>query len=278
MICFPPELIEYKQWVLWKRLNVNDRTVKLPVSAWSGKAAACDKPETWTTFRHACYALRKYGADGIGFVFTANDPFAGIDLDKCREANGQLKQDASKIVQHLNSYTELSPSGAGLHIIVKATVVGSGRRTGGIEVYSAGRYFTMTGKRLLHTPKEIGHRQAELDAIIGEAFVSGGESECQLKTASRSENGSDVDLIGRALRARSGARFQKLWRGDTSDYDGDKSRADAALCRMLSYWTGGNRERIDRLFRMSALMGEKWDRKTGDDTYGARTIRLTLRP
>ena len=61
-----------------------------------------------------------------------------------------------------------------------------------------------------------------------------------------------------------------------SDYDADHSRADAALCRMLSYWTGADPTRIDRLFRMSGLMRDKWNRKTGEETYGARTIRLSL--
>ena len=276
MIRAPAELTGYKQWVLWKRVEVNGRTAKVPISAWSGKTAGCDKPETWTSFRHVCYALRKYKADGIGFVFTANDPFCGIDLDKCQDANGGLNPRALKTVQRLNSYTELSPSGGGLHVIVKAAITGSGRRNAAIEVYSAGRYFTITGKRLPSTPKEVEPRQAELDALMSELFAKADQNECQSKVAAPFKSRSDADLIGRALKARSGTRFRKLWAGDTSDYDGDHSRADAALCRMLSYWTGGNPEQIDRLFRMSGLMRDKWNRKTGDETYGARTIHLSV--
>ena len=278
MISVPTELTEYKQWVLWKRVDVNGRTAKLPISAWSGKAAACDKPETWTSFRHVCYALRKYRAEGIGFVFTSSDPFCGVDLDHCHDQTGNLNPKASELVRKLSSYTELSPSGTGLHIIVKANIVGSGRRGTGLEIYSAGRYFTITGKHLAGTPDGIEERQSELDGIVREQFrPDRNESE-----AKATEPGlrfrSDTELIRRALGAKSGARFTKLWNGDITDYDGDHSRADAALCRMLSYWTGGNPTHIDRLFRMSGLMRDKWNRKTGEETYGHRTIRLSLRP
>lgn len=84
------------------------------ISPWSGKAAACDKPETWTTFRHACVALRRYTAAGIGFVFTSADPFCGIDLDKCRAKNGRIKDESIKLIHQIGSYAEVSPSGDGL--------------------------------------------------------------------------------------------------------------------------------------------------------------------
>jgi putative DNA primase/helicase len=154
----------------------------------------------------------------------------------------------------------------------------NGRRTEGIEIYAAGRYFTMTGNHLSGTPDCIEDRQGELDSIIRERFpVTALEREA-VSRPPRTDSKPDAEIIGRALRAKSGARFQKLWAGDTSDYDGDHSRADAALCRMLSFWTRGNTEQVDRLFRMSGLMRDKWNRKTGEETYGARTIRLFSRP
>jgi putative DNA primase/helicase len=274
----PGELTQYKQWVLWRRAEVNGRKLKLPISPWSGKAASCDKPETWASFRHACFALRKYKVDGIGFVFTPEDPFCGIDLDKCRSRRGSIDAHCLELVRKLHSYTELSPSGEGLHIIVKASMLENGRRTEGIEIYAAGRYFTMTGNHLSGTPDCIEDRQGELDSIIRERFpVTALEREA-VSRPPRTDSKPDAEIIGRALRAKSGARFQKLWAGDTSDYDGDHSRADAALCRMLSFWTRGNTEQVDRLFRMSGLMRDKWNRKTGEETYGARTIRLFSRP
>jgi putative DNA primase/helicase len=111
----PLELLDYKQWVLWRRAEVNGRITKIPVSPWSGKPAACDKRQTWSTYRHVLYALRRFPCDGIGFVFTEADPFCGIDLDNCRTVNGPITPDALNIIRRFQSYTELSPSGTGAH-------------------------------------------------------------------------------------------------------------------------------------------------------------------
>jgi putative DNA primase/helicase len=275
MIQVPTEMIEYKQWVLWRRVEVYGRTAKLPISAWSGKAAACDKPQTWTTFQHARVACKQFNSDGIGFVFTDADPFCGIDLDKCRKKNGWMSEEAFRLIRHMSSYAEISPSGNGIHIIIRAQLGTAGRRTAGVEVYAAGRYFTMTGRHLDGTPDRIEQRQRELDDLLQERFPS--ESEASRSKTTPRLGLSDSALIDKALSAKSGARFRRLWYGDTSDYDGDHSRADAALCRMLSFWTGGDPERIDRLFRLSGLMRGKWDRRTGRETYGARTIRIISR-
>ncbi|MDQ2843880.1 MAG: hypothetical protein M3Y72_23155 [Acidobacteriota bacterium] len=273
MIPVPDELTEYKQWVVWRRVHSNGRTAKMPISAWSGKAASCDKPETWASFKHACFALRRHKADGIGFVFTEADPFCGIDLDKCRGKDGRIEENSLEIVETLNSYTEVSPSGDGLHIVIKGLLAGSGRRAKALEIYYSGRYFTITGKHLGGTPGVVEERQSELDALLRTRFSAEPEP---TRPANKKPNiAADNDLLARAMEARSGARFMKLWSGDISDYGGDHSRADAALCRMLAFWTGGDGERVDRLFRMSGLMRDKWDRKTGGDTYGMRTIGLS---
>ncbi len=276
MIRIPQTMAEYKQWVLWRRMEVNGRTAKVPISAWSGKAAACDKPQTWTTFRHICVALKRFRADGVGFVFTESDPFCGIDLDNCRGKDGRINDESLKLIRQIDSYAEISPSGDGVHIIVKAELGSSGRRTPGVEVYASGRYFTMTGKHLAGTPETIEERQNELDASLQERLPR--EADRAEPSVTPALRLSDAALLEKAFNAKSGSRFMKLWCGDTADYDGDHSRADAALCRMLAFWTGGDRERIDHLFRMSGLMREKWDRRTGQETYGARTIRVSSRP
>ena len=125
------------------------------------------------------------------------------------------------------------------------------------------------------TPDHIEERQHALDKLLKERFPS--EPDTAEPSLTPPLGLSDAALIEKAFSAKSGFRFRKLWSGDTSDYDGDHSRADAALCRMLSFWTRGDRERIDRLFRMSGLMREKWNRRTGEETYGARTIRISSR-
>jgi primase-polymerase (primpol)-like protein len=89
---------------------------------------------------------------------------------------------------------------------------------------------------------------------------------------------SDEQLIERAKSARNGDRFRRLWAGDLSDYGNDHSRADLALCRILAFWCGGDCERVDRLFRRSGLMREKWDRRTGDSVYGSLTVKAAITP
>ena len=270
----PSELFEYKQWVLWRKVEVNGRITKVPISPWSGKAAACDKPQTWSTYRHVRYALRRFPCDGIGFVFTGADPFCGIDLDHCRQVNGTIAPEARDIIRRFGSYTELSPSGTGAHVLIKAKLHGKGRRSERIEIYNSGRYFTMTGKHLSNTPFAIHDRQQALEGVIAELFPP----EVSLPSAALGNSGSvsDEDLIERAKNARNGDRFRRLWAGDASDYDNEHSRADLALCRTLAFWCGGDCERIDRLFRRSGLMREKWDRRTGDSVYGILTVRAAI--
>jgi primase-polymerase (primpol)-like protein len=269
----PPELLEYKQWVLWRRAEINGRVTKVPVSPWSGKAAACDKPQTWGTYRHVLYALRRFPCDGIGFVFTSADPFCGIDLDNCRTVNGIIATDALDMIRCFGSYTELSPSGTGVHILIKAKLSGKGRRTGHIEIYDSGRYFTISGKHVSGTPFSIQSRQEALEGLEAELFPVASSPRTVVVT---NLDLSDEQIIERATNARNGDRFMRLWAGDASDYGNDRSRADLALCSILAFWCGGDCERIDRLFRRSGLMREKWDRRTGDSVYGSLTIRTAV--
>jgi putative DNA primase/helicase len=270
MIRVPTELLDYKQWVLWRRVEVNGRMTKIPISPWSGKAAACDRPPTWSTYRHSCYALRRYRCDGIGFVFTGADPFCGIDLDQCLTVDGAFVPEALDIIKRLDSYAEISPSGNGAHILIKAKLPGKGRRTSGIEAYDSGRYFTITGKHLSGTPLSIQDRQNVLDELTAKLFSS--ELALPRATLTTATTLSDDDIIERAKNGRHGERFRRLWAGDASDYENDHSRADLALCSMLAFWCGGDGARIDRLFRRSGLMRDKWDRRTGGSAYGILTV------
>ena len=271
----PHELQDYQQWVCWTRVN-RTRT-KLPISPATGKVASCTDPRTWGSYRQARVAVSRLRLDGIGFVFTTADPYTGIDLDHCRTNEDDLEPWAAAIVERLHSFTEWSPSGEGLHILVKASLPEcAGRRTSGIELYSSGRYFTITGDQLERTPSAIENRQAEIFDLVAAL-----DKDSQRRPGSHSLPGSvartDEELILRAKGAKNGAKFQRLWTGDTSDYDGDHSRADAALCSLLAYYTNGERARVDRLFRRSGLYRQKWDRPTSGSTYGSRTIQAVIR-
>src|SRR5438105_468139 len=145
----PPELIGLPQWVLWKRVTRSGATkpTKIPYCVRTGQPASATDPTTWSTFGEVvATAADNDTYAGIGFVFTPGDPYVGIDLDNCIDARtGELTADAKDIVAAMESYTERTPSGNGLHIITRGKLPPEGRKKGNVEMYEAGRYFTVTG-------------------------------------------------------------------------------------------------------------------------------------
>ena len=113
------------------------KPTKVPYAVRTGWAASTTDPSTWATFEEAVAAAAANDAyAGIGFVFTENDPYVGIDLDNCIDAiTGELTAEASSIVTAIESYTERTPSGNGLHIIVRGKLPEEGRKKGNIEMY-----------------------------------------------------------------------------------------------------------------------------------------------
>jgi hypothetical protein len=172
----PEELQQYPQWVVWKaaKITKRDGTVKItkvPYNPKTGKPASTKRRGDWATFDDVCEALLMGGYTGIGFVFTADDPFVGIDLDNCVDESGSLRSDARRAVDELQSFTEKSPSGKGLHIICKGELPGGGHcdNKTGREMYQEGRYFTITADTLegLGTVKMGG---AALKALYSDWF------------------------------------------------------------------------------------------------------------
>jgi putative DNA primase/helicase len=137
----PEELKVRPQWVGWKA--VGEKPDKVPYSARTDRKASSTDLLTWSTFDNVVAAYEAGQYDGIGFVFSSGDPYTGVDLDNCVDKNGEIAGWALEIARYLDSYTELSATGSGLHIIVRGNV--PNRRKGDIEVYSSKRFFTMTG-------------------------------------------------------------------------------------------------------------------------------------
>jgi primase-polymerase (primpol)-like protein len=137
----PEELRVRPQWVVWKA--VGDKPDKVPYSARSGRRASSTDLLTWSTFQEALEAYENGEYAGLGYVFSSADPYTGIDLDDCVDADGEIALWALEIVRHFDSYTELSATGTGLHVIVRGDV--PNRRKGDVEVYSSKRFFTVTG-------------------------------------------------------------------------------------------------------------------------------------
>lgn len=268
------ELKALCQWVGWKYEERDGRRTKPPRQAQRPtEYADSTNPSTWAPFAVAVKSADNgSGLDGIGFVFTALDPFTGIDIDACRDPEtGKIEAWAQGIIDMFpGAYVEITPSGAGIHIIIKGKLPFKGRKRGKLEVYGEDRYFTMTGWTLPSSGAEIPEHQAALDAFLVEHFPEAKPQEKNSEGPSRSWL-TDEQVIKKASESKSGDRFKRLYSGDISGYP-SHSEADAALALALSFWCGRNIEQMDRIFRASGLMREKWDQKHGAKTYGALTL------
>ncbi len=287
----PAELRALSQWVVY-RSEIRDgkpKPTKVPYCVDGHTRASSTNPANWASFDAACAA---YAWDstlaGIGFVFSAADPYCGIDLDHCITDGKAVEDWARAIVRELRSYTEWSVSGDGLHIIARAKLpAGSGnkrriegakRADAALEMYDVGRYFVVTGARVADRYATIEARQGEVAALHARYIARPLERSAPVARAIVAIP-SDSALLERAQSARNGAAFAALYeRGDLSSYADDHSSADAALCAMLAFWTGRDALRIDRLFRSSRLYREKWNRRHSRDgrTYGQITVAFAV--
>ena len=148
----PERLIERPQWVCWRLEERDGKMTKMPYTPGTLRRASSTDLMTWRTFSEAlaAYEAGEPPYDGIGFCFCSADPFAGIDLDGCRDPeSGEISPWAEEIISSVKEgYVEISPSGTGIHVIVEGTVRGGGMRKGPIEMYSQTRFFTITGRIL----------------------------------------------------------------------------------------------------------------------------------
>ena len=168
----PTDLRERKAWVCWRLETRDGRPTKVPYSPVTGRRSSSTDPSTWATLDATLDAVDAYS--GLGIMFS--DGLMGIDLDHCRDKEtGELTDWALSIVKEMDTYTEISPSGTGLHILffgVKPE--GKNKRAygdgGEIEVYDRARYFTFTGEHLPGTPSTVEERQEQLETFYAEYF------------------------------------------------------------------------------------------------------------
>lgn len=286
-IKIPQELKDMKRWVCYAlETRETGEVTKVPINAITGKKAKCNDALTWTYFNIAKNGCLKYKCNGLGFML--GDGIFGIDLDNHPDSNGEMMSQeqfdelANEFVDALNSYSELSQSGLGVHIICKGTLPKGRRRNGNVEMYDTGRFFAMTGKTILDVP--INEREEEVKPLWEKYVnVEKPKDEYVFSTYdnSRNENRqeitlSDREILQKAYTSKNAGSFIALMNGDMSSYNDDHSAADLALCTMLAFWTNKDFRQIDRIFRTSALMRPKWDEMRGHDTYGNITIQKAI--
>ncbi len=278
---FPRDFTSIAQWICW-RLEPDPKggkPRKVPYNPKSGNKASSTNPQTWGTLSEAEAARDKFQFTGLGFVFTEECGIVGVDIDHCRSEDGKLNDIAKDILDKFPSYTEISPSGTGLHIFYHGIMPGKGNKNSStcVEIYAKDRYFTMTGQHLKDTPGEIANGAVALP-WIHETYVAKKRKEKTPKRARQPVQLTDEDVLMKARAAANGEEFSDLWEGNWKDKFGSQSEADLALCCNLAFWTGKDAEQMDRLFRKSALLREKWDtvHHANGSTYGSETIRQAI--
>jgi len=258
-----------RRWILWRLEKVNGKETKVPYQP-NGYKASDTNPAHWRTFAELEPVAHKFS--GIGLVLGTVDGVTvwGIDLDKCCDrATGKFSAESRELVIGLDSYTEYSPSGTGVHV----WVIGDGELPGPglqkpypgakqIEVKGAGYYHTFTGWHIKKTPATLEERTNRVIALYNRVAAMAGSK----------KPGMTVEIP-----IADEEKFKALMAGDTSSFDGDHSRADMSLCIMLAQRHGCNAFKIDDHFRESGLYREKWERQDYRESTITRAILAVAR-
>lgn len=283
----PAELTEQPNWCCFRLEwdEEREKYTKRPYNPLTGKYSKSNDPLTWVDYDDAEDAVLAENSpyDGIGYFFDGN--YYGVDLDNVESEIMRYQQGDNEenivadFVDLLQSYAEISPSGTGVHIICKGQLPQGGRRKGNIEMYDKGRFFTVTGNRIgdyvgIFDDSEIGKVNYLHHKYIGEQSIS-----VEDLSAVDTSTGNDVPiekLIELAKKSKNGLRFQCFMDGKWEQFYKSQSEADLAFCNDLAYWTACDPDKMDAIYRKSAMMRSKWDSKRENSTYGWETIKKAI--
>jgi hypothetical protein len=275
----PAELKDHDQWVLWAYEKRNGMWTKVPYSPKSLRACDITNKQVLTDFTTAKKKLEKHNGRfaGLGFAVFADDPFVFVDLDHCRNPDtSELTLKARTILEKLDTYTEVSPSGTGIRAILKGELPAGARKQGDVELYDCKKYLTLTGATLPQYPATIESRPEEIIKAHAEYLPSGTRPSLKPDKNKPIGTTSYDEVLNNALDvALTEPKFKKLWDGDSTGYQ-SASEADLALVGYLVQYLGADPALMDHAFRKSALYRKKWDAKRGSTTYGAMTIDKAL--
>ena len=275
----PDALKRNASFCVWKLEKRSGRPTKVPYDPKTRNMARTNDPSTFADFNTAMKAYAIGGWDGIGY--RVSEGIGAIDIDHCIREDGSLNDVAASILGIFPSaYFEKSPSGTGLRGFFKLspdfaydkTVYYINNRKHGLEVYLPGvtnRFVTVTGDMFKEGSVE---RNDEALRSLLETFMKR-STRVSSKTVEPCSYLDDDGVIAHASASESGDKFKALYAGNWEEGYDSQSDADMALVSILAFWCGNVEEQIDRIFRSSGLMRDKWDRMTGDSTYGQITIR-----
>lgn len=235
----PSELRRLEQWVCWRY----ERDTKMLKIAGTLRNAKSTDPKTWRPFDECVEAEKKYPGRyaGIGFVFTKEDPYVGVDLDDVRNPEtGNLSPRAAQIVSRLDSYAEVSPSGTGIKLWVRAALSRAWKKPG-VEIYPHARYFATTGRILPGSSPTVESRHEGLAALIREEFPEPREPSPRPYVGSP---GAHVDLLEflaaggiQVLRELPDGTAERVW-AVVCPWSREHSRGDRSGTRVGQYADG----------------------------------------
>ena len=275
----PQELKNNASFCLWKLEKRRGKPTKVPYNPKNGQLAKTNDPSTFSDFGTAMKAYAMGGWDGIGY--RVSEGIGAIDIDHCIREDGSLNDVAASILAFLpDAYFEKSPSGTGLRGFFRLspdfaydkTVYYINNRQHGLEVYLPGttnRFVTVTGDEF--RAGTVTRNDEALQNLL-DTFMKR-KMQVSNRTVEPCSYLTDEQVIEHASRSESGDKFKALMDGRWEEGYDSQSDADMALVSILSFWCGNVEEQIDRIFRKSGLYRDKWDRQTGDSTYGQITIR-----
>ena len=276
----PYELKEHDRWCCFKiEPTTNGRMTKIPYNPITGYNAKSNDPETWVSFDDAIENESRF--DGIAYFF--QELYIGIDIDDVpNEIEEYLENEdadniVSEFVESLESYAEISPSGTGIHVIAKGTLPPHGRRRGNVEIYTTGRFFTMTGRKIGGYNFVNDDSDYNKIGFLHNKYI--GKPTQQEKTNMSSGLGNDLtidEIIDVASKSKNGLRFKALYEGGWDQFYDSQSEADMAFVSDLAFWTARDFKKMDAIMRKSSLYRPKWDEKRGEQTYGDMTLQRAV--
>lgn len=276
----PDVLKQTASFCVWKLEKRSGRPTKVPYNPRTGAMARTNDPSTFADFNTAMKSYAIGGWDGIGY--RVSEGIGAIDIDHCIREDGSLNDVAASILGIFpDAYFERSPSGTGLRGFFRLspdfaydkTVYYINNRKHGLEVYLPGvtnRFVTVTGD--MFRPGTVERDDDALKTAL-DTFMKRGTRAASAFKGNPVSYFTDEQVIKHASESKSGDKFKALYDGRWEEGYDSQSDADMAFVSMLCFWCGCVEEQIDRIFRSSGLMRDKWDRRTGDATYGEITIR-----
>lgn len=261
------ELSTQPIWVAWKpEPRGNDKISKIPCDLLLRKLKWKDKNNLKTCDELANKATKIRGLGGLGVVFLSEGPYCGVDIDDCRNKDtGEVTPKALEFIKIFDSYTEISPSGTGVHILMKAKHNPELKnRHGIVEIYDHGRFFTVTGTHLDGTPETINERQEQLDYFIGR-FWPKDEKVKSEETADESglfyNPQAKPPLVKFDILQTNYPKFKASWEHIRTDlFDDSLSVYDASLCwfAIFDKWT--KQETFDLIIAHHRKYAESMDK------------------